>query len=294
MPSKYCSDSCGFTHGQALLETCIKKLKQRAAEKNSLPDQTKNQHGFLVKLSHADRQDYRYLLQLKREKRDIMSQLTCCDRRLDNLLNCLARVHQYISDVRLRNTQEAGQNVEAQSEVPDLCGFDSRLIDEDMCWKKLEFNMPEYPPTDRASQIDLMESSSNMDIDVEYVGQADSGDIVGIGGHGVAGEDEGKLLLDLLPLTMCRCSMKKCAKHRAWFKIRKAEIEFDRIRLLNRLQTITTKETGIQNRLETRQADLGRVLLHKTINETNEFEITSSDALISNVDFVNDVEMSEH
>ncbi|CAO3618001.1 unnamed protein product [Cunninghamella blakesleeana] len=189
--SKYCSYECGMEVARSQLESADKQQYTTTNDKDI--------YEFIISkrkkcrlLSYAHKEDHENLEKLKIEKNQHQKMVKLIDLKLKFLKSILKQVHSL-----------------------DICGFDSRLIWDDIYWKEV---------------TDVTTTNDDLLL-LHYIPNS-----------------------ELISKTYDQCKLKKkeCHKHHQWQKILTAELEQERKEQLNRLISLDKEKRNIKTRIHQR------------------------------------------
>lgn len=128
--SKYCSDSCGMQVARARLELVEIKRRNNSRNNNNTTASIPIAQLALMKQrqlrinSFADKEDRNRLTQIRMEKLKIRDNVQAIDKKIV-----------FLNELKLKHPQRKEENDDNDSKTHGPCGFDSRLILDDLFWK---------------------------------------------------------------------------------------------------------------------------------------------------------------
>ncbi|VVC28678.1 Zinc finger, PHD-type,Zinc finger, FYVE/PHD-type,CpG binding protein, C-terminal,Zinc finger [Cinara cedri] len=252
--SKYCSDKCGMSLAGARI---FSVLPQRI-------------HEWMMRPSIAEKSNKKNLEAVRKEQlevRDILKELDKRHKELDQLLeksklltvdlnqeiqdideemsmHCVTCGHEIHTRTAVKHMEKCFNKYESQSSFGSI--YQTRIDGNNMF---CDFYSPSQGTYCKRLRVLCPEhfKDSTVISDTEVCGCPLVSNVFNLTGE------------------FCRVSKKTCIKHYCWDKLRRAEIDMERVRQWLKLDELVEKERQIRNRMSTRGGVLA-LMLHSTYN----------------------------
>ncbi|SPP78141.1 CXXC-type zinc finger protein 1 [Drosophila guanche] len=253
--SKYCSDKCGFNLATSrIFQVLPQRLQEwnltpcRAAEDNRTQLETIRDKQSMVRfaLAELEKRSDELNMVVERAKHSVIEKQTANDNgdvEDEQSMYCITCGHEIHSRTAIKHMEKCFNKYESQASFGSI--FQTRMEGNNMfcdfynpasktyC-KRLRVLCPEHSKDPKVNDTDVCGAPLVVNV-FDPTGQ------------------------------FCRAPKKSCFKHYAWEKIRRAEIDLERVRQWLKMDDLMEHERGYRQQLSSRANLLG-LMLHSTYN----------------------------